>query len=764
MLKHPLIRSVLLLMTIGLGWPQSSVLGAEPRTHWAFLPLDQVTVPEVKTADRVRGEIDRFILQRLEEKGLTLSAEATRTAFVRRVFFDLTGLPPSPEETQSYVLDNSPQADEALLNRLLESPHFGERWGRHWLDNAGYVDVQGLDNDAAIISNTENKWLYRDYVISALNRDLPFDRFLLEQLAGDECIDWRNVDQYTDETQRLLVATGFLRNSADDTSANELNRRDVHHQILERTHEVVANNLLGLTLQCCKCHDHKYEPIPQTDYYRWQAFFQPAFNPDKWLQPAARQLPNVSAAEKKRIEAHNSERDQQIAAVRSQIAATKLPYEQRLKELKLSQLPEPIRADTLAAVQAPANQRNEIQKYLASKFEESLKVKPEEVTAILSEDDKHQITERESQIATYAGQKRTFQHWQAVYDVGPVTPTLVLNRGDPLLPGQEVSPGMLSVLENHLANNPADLVAVGDSSGRRRALAKWLTNPESAAGSLVIRVRVNRIWQQLFGRGIVSTTDNFGVTGAQPTHPQLLEWLGQAFVADGERLKPFLKRIMSSSTYRQSSVRNDEHSQQVDPDNRLLWKQRVRRLESEAVRDSLLAVSGKLDRSVGGVPVPVEPRPDGSFVVKKEGLATPTSAFRRTVYLLSRRNYHPTLLNVFDQPNLATNCSERSISAVVLQSLTMLNDAFVLEQADAFGDRVLKNGDARDVRIASAFELAFSRQPTTNEAEWCAAAMNREVEFHRQTNPACTDVEAENRAMIRICHTLLNTSEFLVIP
>ena len=221
---------------------------------------------------------------------------------------------------------------------------------------------------------------------------------------------------------------------------------------------------------------------------------------------------------------------------------------------------------------------------------------------------------------------------------------------------------------------------------------------------------------------------------------------------------------MSSSTYRQSSVRNDEHSQQVDPDNRLLWKQRVRRLESEAVRDSLLAVSGKLDRSVGGVPVPVEPRPDGSFVVKKEGLATPTSAFRRTVYLLSRRNYHPTLLNVFDQPNLATNCSERSISAVVLQSLTMLNDAFVLEQADAFGDRVLKNGDARDVRIASAFELAFSRQPTTNEAEWCAAAMNREVEFHRQTNPACTDVEAENRAMIRICHTLLNTSEFLVIP
>ena len=432
--------------------------------------------------------------------------------------------------------------------------------------------------------------------------------------------------------------------------------------------------------------------------------------------------------------------------------------------MKLSQLPEPIRADTLAAVQAPANQRNEIQKYLASKFEESLKVKPEEVTAILSEDDKHQITERESQIATYAVQKRTFQHWQAVYDAGPVTPTLVLNRGDPLLPGQEVSPGMLSVLENQLANNPADLVAVGDSSGRRRALAKWLTNPESAAGSLVIRVRVNRIWQQLFGRGIVSTTDNFGVTGAQPTHPELLEWLGRAFVADGERLKPFLKRIMSSSTYRQSSVRNDEHSQQVDPDNRLLWKQRVRRLESEAVRDSLLAVSGKLDRSVGGVPVPVEPRPDGSFVLKKEGLATPTSAFRRTVYLLSRRNYHPTLLNVFDQPNLATNCSERSISAVVLQSLTMLNDAFVLEQADAFGDRVLKNGDTRDVRIASAFELAFSRQPTTNEAEWCAAAMNREVEFHRQTNPACTEIEAENRAMIRICHTLLNTSEFLVIP
>ena len=741
----------------------SGIAADESRPHWAFIPLAPVSVPQVTRTDRLRNEIDAFVLHRLESRELHLADDADANSLVRRVFLDLIGLPPSPAEIHEFLRDDSPQAYERLLTRLMESPHFGERWGRHWLDNAGYVDVQGLDNDAGIISTTENKWLYRDYVIESFNQDKPFDRVLTEQLAGDECQDWRNADQYTAEIKELLVATGFLRNGADDTNANELNRKDVHHQILERTHEVVVNNLLGLTIQCAKCHDHKYEPILHTDYYRWQAFFQPAFNPDKWLSPAARQLPEVSSAEKKRIETHNAGLEQQMAAVRSQIAEIRKPFEQQLFEQKLSQVPEPIRADTASAIRLPVDQRSEVQKYLAGKFEELLKSKPEEVAALLTQANREAIAELEKQIPMLSSQKRSFQHWQAVYDAGPPTATFVLNRGDPQLPGEQVEPGMLSALASETTRD-ADIVPQFGSSGRRRALARWLTNPESPAGSLVLRVRVNRIWQHLFGRGLVKTTDNFGVTGAAPTHPELLEWLGTTFVADGQRLKPFLKRIMQSTSYRQSSVRNDDLAQQIDPDNTLLWKQRLRRLESESVRDAILTAAGTLDRSRGGAPIPVEPRPDGSFVVKKEGLATPTSQFRRTIYLLARRNYHPTLLSVFDQPNLATNCSERQTSAVVLQSLTMLNDTFVMEQAAALAEQVMKELDAKDQWIAVAFERMLSRLPSEKEAELCTAAMTREEDYHQQVDPQCSLVEARKRALTRLCHTLLNTSEFLMIP
>ncbi len=764
---RPRLQKLIFLSLLAVGFLQvesrSVVTADEPRQHWSFQPLVRISVPEVANSSRVRSEIDAFIVQGLERKGLAPANDADKYSLIRRVYFDLLGLPPSPEQICAFVHDESPHAYELLLGRLMESPHFGERWGRHWLDNAGYVDVQGLDNDAGIIINAENKWLYRDYVIASFNSDKPFDRFLTEQLAGDECVDWRNADQYTPEMQTLLVATGFLRNSADDTNANELNRLDVHHQILERTHEVVMNNLLGLTIQCAKCHDHKYEPLLQTDYYQWQALFQPAFNPDKWLQPAARQIPNVSAAEKKRIEDHNSQLDQQIASIKSQIAEVRKPFEQQVLDTKLAQLPEPIRVDTLKAISTPIDQRTELQKYLASKFEEGLKVKPDEVAAIMTQSEKDRVAEFEKQIAGAASQKRTFQHWQAVYDSGPPTATRLLHRGDPLTPGDEVLPAMISVLATPKTSN-TDIVPQHGSSGRRFALAKWLSDPQSPAGSLVIRVRVNRIWQHLFGRGIVKTTDNFGVTGTKPTHPELLEWLSATHVADGQRLKPFLTRIMTSSTYRQSSLRDDERCMSVDPDNKLLWKQRLRRLESESVRDAILTVSGILDRSMGGAPIPVEPRPDGSFVIKKEGLPTPRAQYRRTIYLLGRRNYHPTLLSVFDQPNLTTNCSERSTSAVVLQSLTMLNDAFVLEQAGALAERVMAMVETKDRWITTAFEVTLGRMPTEREVVWCQNAMTREVDYHQQNDKQIPVKEAETRGFTRVCHTLLNTSEFLLVP
>lgn len=759
--------------------------------HWAFQSLSQPAVPQVKDKRRIRTDIDAFILARLEERGLGMSPDAEPHALVRRVYFDSVGLPPSPEEIDAFVKDASPQAYERLLDQLLASPHFGERWGRHWLDNAGYSDVYGGDNDAAIIKQGENKWLYRDYVVQSLNADKPWDRFLTEQLAGDELLDWRNAEKFTPEIEESLIATGFLRNSADDTNENELNTLDIRYGVVHRTIEGVASNLLALTLHCAKCHDHKYEPLTQRDYYQFQAIFQPALNPDHWLQPQKRQLPAIAPQEKQAAEKQNAELDRQIGELRGRVAGIREACEQKLLEARLAAVPEVIRADVKAALATEAEKRTEVQKYLADKFGPSLKVTADEVAKALSEADRKAHEAAERQIGELSSRKKSWPHWQVAYDAGPPTPTRILTRGNYLTPAGEMPPGTIGVLtpaENSAAYQPQPVNA---SSGRRLALAKWLTDTRSPAGALVVRVRVNRIWQQLFGRGIVETSDNFGVTGAMPTHPELLEWLASDFIAGGQRLKPLIKRIMLSSVYRQASadqvpgyggagVRETKDSDSpapshphtptptaansIDPDNKLLWRQRLRRLESEAVRDAILSVSGRLDRTLGGAPIPVEPKPDGSFVVKQEGLPTPTSQFRRSIYLLSRRNYHPTLLAVFDQPHMTTNCTHRQASAVVLQSLAMLNDQFVMEQAEQVAQSVSQREKSTPERIAAAFKLVLGRVASEAEVAWCREAIEKEAAFHVQQDMACSAEEAARRGLVRLCHTLLNTSEFLCIP
>ena len=734
--------------------------------HWAFQRLSTPSVPAIQDASRVRSDIDRFVLARLQERGLGVSPDAEPHALVRRVYLDLIGLPPSPEEMDAFVKDPSPQAYERLLDQLLASPHFGERWGRHWLDNAGYADVYGGDNDAGTIKLGENKWLYRDWVVKSLNIDKPLDRFLTEQLAGDELIDWRNAEKFTPQIEELLIATGFLRNSADDTNENELNTPDIRYGVLHRTIEGVASNLLGLTLNCAKCHDHKYEPLTQRDYYQFQAIFQPAFNPDQWLQPQQRQLAALAPMKRQAAEKENADIERQVDELRRRIADTRQSYEQKLLGAKLAAIPEVIRADVQAALATEAENRSGLQQYLADKFQPQLQVKPEEVSTALAGTDKEKIAAIEREISDLNSKKQSWPHWQVVHDAGPPTATRILTRGNHLTPAEEVPPGTMGVLAA-TANAPFQPEPVAGSSGRRLALAIWLTDTKSPAGALVIRVRVNRIWQQLFGHGIVETSDNFGVTGAAPTHQDLLEWLACDFVAGGQRLKPFLKRIMLSSVYQQSSVNLQSaigNPQSADPDNKLLWKQRLRRLESEAVRDALLTVAGNLNRTLGGAPIPVESQPDGSFVVKQEGLPTPTSQFRRSIYLLQRRNYHPTLLAVFDQPHLTTICTHRQASAVVLQSLTMLNDPFVLDQAELVARRVAEQGVTDEERIAAAFRIVLGRSPLPEESDWCREALESESAYHRQADPKGPADDASRRALVRLCHTLLNTSEFLYIP
>ena len=357
----------------------------EDRQFWAFTKPSRPSVPNVRHAARVRTPIDAFLLAKLEAKGLSFTVDADPTALVRRAYLDLLGLPPSPEEVQAFLADARPDAFEQLVDRLLASPHYGERFGRHWLDVAGYVDTIGFDTDATNILLSDGKWLYRDYVIRAFNDDKPYDRFITEQLAGDELYDWRRSARFTPEIREALIATGYLRTAADETLQNELNTADILQARAEHTMEVVASNLLGLTLNCARCHNHKFDPIPQEDYYRLMATLTPAYNPQAWrpVVPTEtktipdRGLPDVSPAEQAEIERHNGELDRQLAELRTALAELRRPHVARLFEAHLAALPEAIRADTKAALDTPAERRSEVQKYLAGKFAH-LAVKPEE--------------------------------------------------------------------------------------------------------------------------------------------------------------------------------------------------------------------------------------------------------------------------------------------------------------------------------------------------------------------------------------------------
>jgi hypothetical protein len=369
----------------------NSARGEAPgESFWSFRKLDRPAAPRVENADRVRTPVDAFLLAKLEAKGLAFAPDADRITLVRRAYFDLTGLPPAPEEVDAFLKDSAPGAFERLLDRLLASPHFGERWGRHWLDAAGYVDTVGFDIDLPNVMLGAGKWKYRDYVIRAFNQDKSFDRFIAEQLAGDEMVDWRAAAKFTPEIRELLIATGFLRTAEDDSHEPESNIPSVHYAVLHDTLEILGCNLLGLTLNCARCHDHKFDPISQKDYYQLMALFTPAYNPKAWKpvypwkpEIQDRALADVSPAERAEIERQNKELDEQVSALNKKLADLQRPYRSRLLEKKLASVPEPIRADTKTAVETPADKRGEVQKYLAGKFELLLKVTPEEVTAAL---------------------------------------------------------------------------------------------------------------------------------------------------------------------------------------------------------------------------------------------------------------------------------------------------------------------------------------------------------------------------------------------
>jgi hypothetical protein len=672
--------------------PETGALSASPvrdldpdRRFWSFRPLKRPPVPLQCGALRIRTPIDSFLLALLQSKGLTFSNDSDACTLLRRAHLDLLGMPPSLHEIDAFLADGQPDAYERLVDRLLASPHYGERWGRHWLDVAGYVDTVGFDTDATNIIQSEGKWRYRDYVIHALKEDKPYDRFLTEQLAGDELYDWRKAKQFTPSMREALIAKGYLRTARDLTHEDVGVIPQNFYGILHDTIEIVGTGLLGLTINCARCHSHKFDPIPQEDYYRLMAIFTPAYNPQSWLaviptetNSKDRGLPDVSPAELIAIQRRNASVDQ------------------RVKELR-----------------------------------------------------------------------NRFGKIQALYDVGTAPSTHLLVRGSEQSPGPVVQPGFLRVL---CASDAAAVAAspppYEGTTGRRLALARWVTARDSPAAALAARVMVNRIWKHLFGQGLVPSADNFGLQGQPPTHPALLEWLSCELVENGWHIKPLIRLLMTSTAYRQASRREDPAAvsrpdpESLDPGDELLWRMRLRRLESEVVRDAVLTVSSDLNPAAGGPPVAIVARPNGLVEVAYDKLKSPADRYRRSVYLTSRRAYNLSLLTIFDQPLVATNCLKRTVSAVAAQSLFMLNDAFLVEQAEHFARRVERlspNSPAATIELA--FRLALARRPGATEAETCHALLRSAEELWLKQGVSRRN--ANHQGLVQLCHTLLNTSEFL---
>ncbi|MBT6153113.1 MAG: DUF1553 domain-containing protein [Planctomycetaceae bacterium] len=739
---------------------ETSTITDEQRGFWAFQKPVALTPPNVKASHRVRTPIDRFVLSKLESRGLTFSPDASKRTLLRRAYFDLTGLPPTPAQTREFMNDDRADAYERLIDQLLASPRYGERWGRHWLDAVGYVDTSGKDFNPTTATLSDGYWRYRDYVINATNKDTPWDRFLIEQIAGDELVDWRNAKKYTPETLELLTATGFLRNVLDATNEDISNLPFDRYEALFMLMERVSSSTMGMTLNCARCHSHKFDPISQTDYYSFLSVFTSAYNPSKWLPPKQRHLFHVSETEQAEIKQKRAAITAAITKLQQQVATVEKPYRDRLRAEKLKQVPESVRAAVKAAIETAAKKRNAAQKKLASQYEKKLAVTAAEVDAALSDAGQTAQKQLLAKVQTEKQRLATLRidKVQALWDVGEVPTIRLLHRGDVDFAGPKVSPGFLSILSppGKSAAIPSTS-AVGETTGLRLAFAQWLTRPDHP---LTARVIVNRLWQHHFGKGIVATPGNFGATGSQPTHPELLDWLAVEFMRQGWSAKKIHKMMMTSTVYRQTSERvkrgDEGKGSDIDADNHLLWRMNLRRLDAESLRDSVIAVSGRANYSMGGPPVMMKAMPSG--------LQTVVADERRSIYLVARRTNPLTFLRVFDFPVIDVNCTRRSASATPLQSLTMINSKFLTDSASRLAVQIeasVKNDAAPTKKIKAAYRLALSRDPSETEIKAAGEYLQHLQQLYEASKIVPAD--AAKRSFENFVHMLLCSNEFLYI-
>jgi hypothetical protein len=732
-------------------------LTALERGHWAFQKPVRPQLPTVRDPQWIRTPVDNFVLFRLEEAGLRPSALAERSRLLRRVTLDLTGLPPTPKELDDFLRDERPDAYPRVVERLLASPPYGERWAQHWLDVARYAESNGYEVDA----ERTHAWRYRDYVIRSLNEDKPYDRFLTEQLAGDELV--RGQDPKANA--EALIASGFSRcgpiHVVGGNTDAEVNRLEL---LTEMTNGLGAA-FLGLTVGCARCHDHKFDPISQADYYRLQSFFAAA--QPKEIDIAS---PEERAAHAQRMEEVNA----QLAPLRQQVANLEAPHRARLMAAKKARLEPMYRA----ALAVDAAKRTPEQKKLAEHAEILLKITWDELLQELTPEERTRRAAWREQIHALQARQAPppAQAW-AMQESDQAPPTHVLLRGDPKRKGAEVRPAFPRILVDAVpppaASPPARL--------NRLALARWLTTPQHP---LTARVMVNRIWQHHFCRGLVATPNDFGFRGERPSHPELLDWLACELVDHGWSVKHLHRLMVLSNTYQQASrpTANDT-ARRKDPDNRLLWRMNRRRVDGESLRDQLLAVAGTLNRKLGGpvVRVPLEPEvydliftegePDGLWPVTPD----PREHWRRSIYLFAKRNVRLPLLEAFDQPDTLTSCPVRPVSTFAPQALILLNGPFIQEQAKQFAARLLREcGGDPSRQIDRAYRLALARPPKEVEVRLAREFMAAQAEavldrLRGRLSVGLPDEIPEGvdpaaaAALVDFCLALLNRNEFVYV-
>ncbi|MEZ6034300.1 MAG: PSD1 and planctomycete cytochrome C domain-containing protein [Planctomycetaceae bacterium] len=918
--------------------------------HWAFTRLRTVEPPAVAAPDTCHTPIDQFVQAELQKAGLGMSAETDRRTLIRRISFTLTGLPPTPDEITSFLEDTGDDAVVALIDHYLASPQYGIRWGRHWLDAAGYADSNGYFNAD---SDRPLAYRYRDYVVRSINADKPFDRFVREQIAGDEMagfIPEQHRHSATSEMIDMLIATHYLRNGQDGSGESDGNPDEVRidrYTALESSQQIIASSLLGLTFQCAKCHDHKFEPLTQADFYQFQSVLFPAYNPEKWVKPNDRYTFASQSGEYETWQA-------KIAAAKSRLSELQAEYrqwvqqnrrpdfvlfetdfadDQRFLEQWSNRIPgddgpagvaavtiltgAETTATSLPAALCAEEQLRIIEggpsgdKWLSTQqtFDWTPDAEGQWIQASFALLD-HRVYDSESPAARIAygialhdfdnnsstpggnilidgnpsggavvhvdypgstsrhagsiglegyvpghsfgvrvthtsDHKFRLQHLVDDLPEGPHVDLLaedlpngsfgfayccgrsfrvdnvvietsnappaadtpgqqseveayrseqqrrqveikavadeipklqaaepgriawvtdataeppdvsLLERGEYSHPREKVQPAPISALDDE--HNPMPISRLSGnfpSTGRRLAWANWVTKPDSRAASLMARVQVNRIWQHHFGTGLVSTSENLGMSGAEPSNQALLDWLAQEFIKSGWSLKFMHRLILRSAVYRQSSVATLSGSG-IDPSNRLLWRFPMRRLDAEAIRDAQLAISGELDLTMEG-PYVATTRNGAAEVIVPEDRP---GAFRRSIYLQQRRSQGLSMLNVFDAPMMVLNCTRRPVTTMPLQSLSLLNSEFTVKRGQSFAQRIAREaGDSAEARIRRAFVLAVGRECDSEE-------LNDALQFVRDQEESYTHEinSVEDRAWSDFCQLLLASNPCLYL-